>query len=263
MTRQWYRMDLHVHTCLSPCADDDMTPQNIVQMAALERIQMLAITDHNSAGNSLDTASVAEDSGIVGLYGMEVETREGVHVLVYFANSFSLLLFEEYLHKHLPMRSHRPDVWGRQLVVGVDGNVNDYPWLLSQAAQLSLHDVMRRVQALGGILIPAHAERRSFGLFSVLGAIPAGLTPAAVEMLEPSPADTAPVPIIVNSDAHTLAAMVRPRHRYTYLWGNEPSFDELCLGLAGHGGRKVVVGLDEGTGTAFAGFGGKFRKGGS
>ncbi len=263
MIRQWYRMDLHVHSCLSPCAEDDMTPHNIVQMAALEQMDMLAVTDHNAVGNSLETVVIAEDFGIACLYGMEVETREGVHVLVYLPNAFSLLSLEAFIQEHLPMRSHRPDVWGRQLVVGSDGELTEYPWLLSQGTQLSLTELDRKLASLGGLLVPAHADRRSYGLLSLLGHMPAKLNAAAVELVDVNQSLPLDHVIVMNSDAHSLDAMVRPRQRYTYLWGDAPTFEELALGLAGRAGRKVVVGLDEGIGTAFAGFGGKFRKGGS
>ena len=47
-----YGYDLHVHSCLSPCGDNDMTPNNLVQMALLSGCDILALTDHNTCRNA-------------------------------------------------------------------------------------------------------------------------------------------------------------------------------------------------------------------
>ena len=45
------RYDLHLHTCLSPCADRDMTPATVAGLAKLAGAELIAVTDHNSALN--------------------------------------------------------------------------------------------------------------------------------------------------------------------------------------------------------------------
>ena len=79
-----YFYDLHIHSVLSPCGDDDMTPCNIVGMSKLLGLDVIAITDHNSTGNAEAVMKCGQAMGLTVVPGMELETREEVHVLMLF-----------------------------------------------------------------------------------------------------------------------------------------------------------------------------------
>ncbi len=265
MKLRWYRLDLHVHTCLSPCAGHDMTPANIAMMAALENIQMLAITDHNAAGNSLEAAAALEDMGIYCLYGMEVESREGVHLLCYFPSSFALYLFEQYVQEHLPHRLNKPQVFGHQTIVTANGPTEEFHRLLSQSLSLSVEEVYRRVHDLGGMFVPAHADRRSYGLISMLGGLPSQVEVDGWELEDANAINGKNAVVFRGSDAHELEQLVQPEEHQTYLWAEEPNFEELQKACRHQQGRRVVIGSHEGTFSASSGFGGELpeRRSGS
>ena len=68
--------DLHIHSCLSSCGDDDMTPGNIVGMAAIKGLDVIAVTDHNSCRNCPAVLKLAEQYGVLAIPGMELTTAE-------------------------------------------------------------------------------------------------------------------------------------------------------------------------------------------
>ncbi|MGI6707045.1 MAG: PHP domain-containing protein [Clostridia bacterium] len=109
-------VDLHIHSCLSPCADDDMTPNNIVNMALLKKLDIISVTDHNSAGNVAAVMEVAKDKDILILPGMEVNSREEVHLLCYFASLDSITAFDRFLYPYIPEVPNHKNIFGSQLL---------------------------------------------------------------------------------------------------------------------------------------------------
>jgi len=166
-------VDLHIHTALSPCAEDDMTPNNIAGMAWLKGLDIIAVTDHNAAMNCAAVSMCAKERGILVIPGMEVETREEVHLVCLFPSVESALKMQELVHAALPDIDNREDVFGRQLIMDRDdGIAGCFQKLLITAADLSVDDVFEKVDLLGGTVIPAHVDRESYSILSNLGIIP-------------------------------------------------------------------------------------------
>jgi 3',5'-nucleoside bisphosphate phosphatase len=167
---QTFRADLHVHTVLSPCAEVEMIPPLIVQTALENQIDIIAITDHNASANVRAVQKAADGTGLTVLPGMEVQTHEDVHVLCLFA---SLLDLESWQHKvdlSLPDALNQPEHFGEQYVVDENGEyIRTENRLLLTATELSIEEVIEQVAKLGGLVIPAHVDRKSFGLFPTLG----------------------------------------------------------------------------------------------
>ena len=109
--------DLHMHSCLSPCADDDMTPANICGMAYIKGLQAIALTDHNTGRNLPYMKEAADQYGLIFMPGMEITTREEVHLLGYFRDVDTAVRVGEFFSSHLPPMKNRPDYFGHQYVM--------------------------------------------------------------------------------------------------------------------------------------------------
>lgn len=168
-------VDLHIHSALSPCADDDMTPNNIVNMALLKGLDAIAITDHNSCDNVEAVMRVAGDRLLI-VPGMEVQTREEVHLLCYFDNLDNLISFDEIIRDHLPNILNKPEVFGHQYIMNeLDEVVGDRNELLISSIDMSIDELVEVVRTNSGIVVPAHVNRPSYSILSQLGFIPAEL----------------------------------------------------------------------------------------
>lgn len=166
-------VDLHIHSCLSPCADDDMTPANICGMAKLKELDAIAVTDHNTARNLPFVKEAADYFGLILLPGMEITTREEVHLLGYFPDVPSAVEAGEFFSGHLPRMKNRPDFFGHQYVMNTDDQiVAEEERLLIGATDLSLAECTGEVRRRGGIAVPAHINRGSNGLLVNLGLMP-------------------------------------------------------------------------------------------
>lgn len=171
MTR--YKYDLHIHSCLSPCADDDMTPANIAGMAHLNGLQLLALTDHNSCKNCPAFFEACRQYGIVPVPGMELCTAEEVHVICLFASLEDAMAFSGDVEKYLLPVSNKPDIFGNQLVVDAEDNVIEtMDTLLINASTLSLPEAEALCTRHSGACFPAHIDRESHGILAVLGGLP-------------------------------------------------------------------------------------------
>lgn len=168
-----YFYDLHMHSCLSPCADDDMTPANIAGMASLCGLQLIALTDHNTCGNCAALLQACRQYGIVGVPGMELTTSEEVHLVCLFPNMDRAQEFEAKVREsRLPIRN-KPQVFGNQLYVDAEDNVlGEEPNLLIPATMLSLEDGTALALQCGGAAFPAHIDRPSNGIIGILGDLP-------------------------------------------------------------------------------------------
>jgi len=167
-----FRADLHVHTVLSPCADVAMIPPLIVQNALEHGIDLIAITDHNASANVPAVQKAAEGTNLTVLPGMEVQSREDVHLLTLFEHLDQLEYWQEQVDKSLPDLPNQPEFFGEQFVVDETGDfIRSEPRLLLTSTNFSIDEIFDRVSAMGGVVIPAHVERFSFGLFPTLGLI--------------------------------------------------------------------------------------------
>ena len=200
--------DLHMHSCLSPCANDDMTPSNICGMAMLKGLQMIALTDHNTARN-LPAAKICADAyGLLLIPGMEITTKEEVHLLGYFPDVDTAMDFSEFLRGHMPAKKNKPEFFGNQLVMDEDDNtVAIEDELLIAASDLTLSQLTALIRERGGVPVPAHINRGSNGLLINLGFVPEDLSFKAVVVWKGLPcAHTPQVGKVVlhSSDAHYL-----------------------------------------------------------
>ncbi len=200
--------DLHIHSCLSPCGSDDMTPSNICGMAMLKGLQMIAVTDHNTARNLPAAQACAEACGLLLIPGMEITTREEVHLLGYFPTTDRALEFSEFLRGHLPPKKNKPSFFGNQLVMDEDDNViAEEDALLIGAVDLPLGKLVGLIREAEGVPVPAHINRGSNGLLINLGFVPEDLNLTAVEVWRGLPCAHTPQEgraVLHSSDAHYL-----------------------------------------------------------
>lgn len=247
-----YKIDLHIHTALSPCADEEMTPPKIIHAASAKGLDMIAVTDHNSAANTAAVIEAGADRGIVVIPGMEVQTREEVHLICLFETVNEAVLLQNFIQQKMPPLKNNIKTFGRQQVLDSRGRpVQDEDRLLLTSADLSVDEVVREVNRLGGICLPAHVDRPSYSLIASLGFIPPDLDIAAVEISRHTNAEEARFlfpalknhNIIGSSDAHMLTDI---GIQYTQISiGGKPSFSELKKALENRSGRKVVAGMKE------------------
>ncbi len=206
--------DLHIHSCLSPCGDDDMTPCNIVGMAKLIGLDVIALTDHNTCRNAPAVLKAAANVGITALAGMELTTSEDVHIVMLFPSLENALAFNDYVDIKRMRIKNRPDIYGNQLVLdendGIIGAEND---LLIAATEIGVYDTARLAYEYGGVAIPAHIDRDGNGLISMLGAIEKDMNFSTVEFSPTAGEDFKKRYIdegygfVRNSDAHRLESI--------------------------------------------------------
>ncbi len=175
--------DLHIHSALSPCGDNDMTPNNIVNMSVLKGLDVIAITDHNSARNARACWECGQSAGVIVLPGMEIETLEEVHLLALFAHPDPAEELDKIVAQKLPDIKNRTDIFGEQYVFDAQDNiVYSVSNLLSTATALSLSDAAMLVRDLGGVAVPAHVDKSSYSVISNLGFIPDELDFSVLEI---------------------------------------------------------------------------------
>lgn len=169
-------IDLHIHSALSPCADKDMTPNNIVNMACLKGLDIIALTDHNSAENAGAFLQCAKDAGILAVPGMELETREEVHLVCLFPGIDEAMHMQKIVYAALPDINNREDIFGQQMIMDREDNIlGFFPKLLVTAADISIDEAFGTVKEHRGVIIPAHVDRESYSILSNLGMIPDNL----------------------------------------------------------------------------------------
>ena len=211
-----YFADLHIHSCLSPCGDDDMTPCNIVGMARLKGLDMIAVSDHNTARNLPAVSEVCAACGVTLVPAMEITTREEVHLLGYFPDVDTAVDFGEMLREHLPKKKNRPDFFGHQYVMNSGDEVGaGEDALLMGATDLPLREAAARVIARGGVPVPAHINRGEHGLLVNLGFMPTDTFYPTVEVWRLLPCDEAALRgrhVLHSSDAHYLGDIQEREH---------------------------------------------------
>jgi len=238
------RCDLHIHTCLSPCAELDMYPRAIVRKAREKKLDIIGICDHNASENVVYVQRAASGLSLTVLPGMEVASREEVHTLAIFDNILPLQRFQELVYAHLPGENDE-DVFGCQAIVNEQDEVEGFNRrLLIGAADLPLQEIIAAIHREGGLAIASHVDRESFSVIGQLGFIDPSF---AYDALEFTPrmglakarrefAALARYPFITSSDAHFIGDIGRT---WTEMLMAAGSFRELCLALQGREGRKI------------------------
>ncbi len=174
--------DFHIHTALSPCGDNEMTPNNIVNMAILNALDCIAITDHNTIGNVLPVMKVAEEAGLLVVPGVEVETMEEVHTVCLFGCIEAAVEFGEIIESKMPPIKNKKEIFGEQLYLDAfDNVVKEHENLLVIASMFELYELVETVKSLNGVCIPAHVDRSSYSILSNLGFVPADLDVSILE----------------------------------------------------------------------------------
>lgn len=205
--------DFHMHSCLSPCGDADMTPNNIVNMAKLKGLDAIALTDHNACGNCGAIMRVGAREGLIVLSGMELCTSEDIHVVCLFATLDGALAFEHEVRGTMPTVKNRTEIFGEQLILDDKDNLTGHEdMLLIVASGISVDAVLPLCRSFGGTAFPAHADKPANGIIEILGAIPqeAGFASAELSHLCDAPSFLAANPsllgrhILRDSDAHYL-----------------------------------------------------------
>ncbi len=238
--------DLHIHTVLSACAEVEMIPPLIVRRARRLGLGLIAVTDHNACANAEAVIRAAEGTGLTVLPGMELQTREEVHLLCLFDTVEQAMQWQEVVWGRLPSLVNREEFFGPQYVVGPGGEwLRTEERLLAASADIALEDAIARVHALGGLAIPAHVDRPSFSLLANLGMVPPGLAADALEVTAKFQPDVGFLqwpdlrawPLVVNGDAHRLSEM-QNRVLFKVV---APTMCELSMALRGVEGRRVSV----------------------
>ena len=217
-----FACDLHIHSCLSPCGDDAMTPNSIAGMAKLNGLQIVALTDHNTCGNDEAFFAACVRYGVVPVAGMELTTSEEVHLLCLFRTLTDAKAFSAVVEEQRIRVRNRPEIFGRQtLIDSADEPIGEEEHLLVNATNLSLEEAAALARRHRGAAIPAHIDRESNGLLAVLGGLPDQPDFPTVELRDESRfreltqayPSLAGKRRIVSSDAHQLEDIADPGFR--------------------------------------------------
>lgn len=238
-----FKTDLHIHTCLSACAELDMTPPKIIQKAKDSGLQIIAITDHNSAEN-VPAVKRASGNEITVFAGMEITTSEEVHILGLFEVYEEIKPLEEIIYNSLqgPEFDERS---GYQLIVNEKEEILSFSKRpLIGASSLSTKEVIDLIHRFNGIAIASHIDKEVFSLVSQLGFLPEDLGLDALEISVYISSEDAVkrfgqlnLPLIRSSDSHHLHEIGRAYSRFLM---EKPTFDELKLALKGQKGRRIL-----------------------
>lgn len=241
-----FRADLHVHTVLSPCAEVEMIPPLIVREALERKIDIIAVTDHNASANVCAVQKAADGTGLTVLPGMEVQSREDVHLLCLFASLSDLEIWQREVDLSLPDTKNNADIFGEQFVVDESGEfIRSEERMLLTSTRFSIDEIFTRVKQLGGLVIPAHVDRTSFGLFPTLGflsedwdvtalEISRHITPDGLHKQYPSSTGH---PLIQSGDVHRLNEFLGT----TLFEITTPTLSEIRMAFIGENGRKVCL----------------------
>ncbi len=239
-----FRCDLHIHTCLSPCADLDMYPTALVERAVAEGLDVIGICDHNASENVRYVIEAAREKPLYVFPGMEISSREEAHVIALFENIDNLLRLQEVVYAALS-GSNREEIFGCQAVVNASDEVEGFnDRLLIGSIDLSLQEIVDTIHVLHGLAIAAHIDRESFSVLSQLGFIPPDIRFDALEIslrTELNEArkrypDLRDHKFIKSSDAHFIRDIGKAS---TKIFMEEPSLSELKMALEGREGRYI------------------------
>jgi PHP family Zn ribbon phosphoesterase len=240
-----FRADLHLHTCLSPCADLEMTPAAIVKTASEKGLGIIAITDHNSAENVIAAKKAAQGAVITVLAGMEITSAEEAHILAFFNDAENALKLQDIVYKNLMPGENDARRFGDQIAVNEKDEVLSFNnRLLIGATTLTAYEIINIIHSLNGISIASHVDRDAFSIISQLGFIPEDLKFDALEIsprMDKKKAESlfgsqGVFPLVSFSDAHDLNNIGK---RTTSFFMHEPTTTEIISALKNIEGRRV------------------------
>jgi PHP family Zn ribbon phosphoesterase len=238
-----FKADLHIHTCLSPCTELDMSPTRILTAAKKKEIDIIGICDHNSSENALAVMNGARETNISVFPGMEVTSQEEVHVLALFEEIENALKLQKHVYENLPGENDE-NAFGMQVIVNEKEEVlGSNTKLLIGATTIPLEKILQTIHSFNGIAIASHIDRESFSIIAQLGFIPDNLE---LDALEISPAITreeakkrfsANYPITCSSDAHYPNDIGKA---FTSFLLEDGTFTEVKKALKNEDGRKLI-----------------------
>jgi 3',5'-nucleoside bisphosphate phosphatase len=240
-----FNCDLHIHTCLSPCAELDMHPKALVERAIATGIDILAICDHNSSENVPYVINAAKGKNLKIFPGMEITTSEEVHFIAIFDSLSDLAKLQEIIYLHLAGKNNE-DLFGVQAIVNENGDVEGISdKLLIGATDLPLNYLINHVHEQNGLAIASHIDRESFSVLSQLGFIDKSIHFDALEISSTTGLQQGRIKypelssfsFITSSDAHYLKDIGTSP---TKIMLEEPSLKELKMAFTGQNGRCVM-----------------------
>ena len=241
-----FKMDLHIHTCLSPCGDMEMLPTLIVEKAKSKGLDVIGICDHNSSENVNAVKKAGEKNNLKVLGGMEVTSKEEVHILALFDDDKDLFKLQEIVYENLN-RDNDEELFGYQLVVNEQNEIMDLnKKLLIGATDLTVDKIVELIHSLNGLAIASHVDRERFSLIGQLGFVPEGLELDGMElspryMLEKKKLDfpmSSGFPLVTFSDAHYLDDIGKTS---TTFFIDDVNISELKKALKNQDGRSVLT----------------------
>lgn len=236
MGRFYY--DLHTHSCLSPCGNDENTPSTLAGLAALNGLDIVALTDHNTAKNCPAFFKAAEHYGVIPIAGMELTTAEDIHIVCLFESLDKALEFSSYVDTRRIKIKNRPEIFGEQIIMNEnDEIIGQDEFLLSNATDIMVDEVKSLAENAGGIAFPAHIDRSANSIISVLGVVPKELGFSCVELNKQSEQaeyikryGLEDKRILIDSDAHWLSALGE-RENYLTLEADRDNPQEVVAAL--------------------------------
>lgn len=242
-----YKVDLHIHTVISPCGDLEMSPARIIELASQWGIDIIGITDHNSTLHCELTIELGKRKNITVIPGCEITTTEEVHCLCLFEDLSKTAEFQEYIQLHQANIPNNPSIFGWQVVVDENDNIlkhiDNY---LGQAINLSIDEIEQKVHSLDGIFIPAHIDRPQNSLYSQLGFLPPNLKVDAMQISKRASEENIrkthkisdDITILKFSDSHYTSDFGKI---YTIFELAEPTFGEIKKALLKQAGRNCYI----------------------
>lgn len=224
--------DLHIHSDLSPCGSNDMTPNNIINMSLIKGLNIISVTDHNTTSNLPAVIAAGEGTGLRVIPGIEVNTKEEVHVLCYFKNLDNAMEFGTIIYDSLPDIKNNSDIFGEQNIYNYKDEITgSLDKLLINASSYTIEDIYSIVKQYNGVMVPAHINKMSNSILGVLGFMPFNLKIDFVEVYKKMPISNKvneKYKVIYNSDAHQLIDISEAENYfelnnidevYNFLWG--------------------------------------------
>jgi 3',5'-nucleoside bisphosphate phosphatase len=238
-----FRADLHIHSCLSPCAEAEMTPSAIVRQAKAVGLDMIAICDHNSVENVTAVARAGQRQALTVIPGIEINSCEEVHVVGLFADEDGLSRIQATVNRHL-CGENDAALFGEQTMMDEwDQVISRNPRLLIGATDLAMEQVVDAIHDCGGLAVAAHIDRQRFSVIGQLGFIPEGLQLDAVEVSSGrfrGPGQHSAV--LASSDAHCLRDIGNSSTSFLL---QTPTLEEIDKALHNTGGRRLLIHMED------------------
>ena len=241
-----FKADLHIHTCLSPCAELDMSPLGVVNAAAEKGIDIIAVTDHNTAENILAAQRAAMGMDLTVLAGMEVASSEEAHIIALFNKVETAIALQDIVYANMLPVENDEKMYGEQIIANEHDEVLGFnKRLLISGTLLPAQDIVDTIHSLGGLAVASHIDKDAFSIISQLGFITEDMGFDALEMSPHMNRNTAEITFemynsyawISSSDAHHAEDIGR---RSVSFFMEEPTIEEMSLAFKNEDGRKVV-----------------------